>query len=140
MEENLKIAMEKNDPRTDERLETVLRLFPDKKQFWKKEAGLLSGGQKQILSIARSYMNNNELLLIDEPSKGLAPIVVEKVMAFIENLKKETTIILVEQNFIVASTVGDCFYMIDDGKTVASGLMTDLIKDEEMKRKYLGIA
>lgn len=140
VEENLKIAMEKNDPRTDERLETVLRLFPDLKQFWKKEAGLLSGGQKQMLSIARSYMNNNELLLIDEPSKGLAPIVVEKVMAFIENLKKETTIILVEQNFIVASTVGDCFYMIDDGKTVASGLMTDLIKDEEMKRKYLGIA
>jgi len=100
----------------------------------------LSGGQKQILSIARSYMNNNELLLIDEPSKGLAPIVVEKVMAFIENLKKETTIILVEQIFIVASTVGDRFYLIDAGKTVASGQMTDLIKDEEMKRKYLGIA
>ena len=101
MEENLKIAMEKNDPRTDECLETVLCLFLDQKTVLEKEAGLLSGGQKQILSIARSYMNNNELLLIDEPSKGLAPIVVEKVMAFIENLKKETTIILVEQIFIV---------------------------------------
>lgn len=140
VEENLKLAMEKKDDRAGKRLETVLRLFPDLKEFWKKEASFLSGGQKQMLAIARSYLNNNELLLIDEPSKGLAPIVVEKVMAFVENLKKETTIVLVEQNFIVASTVGDCFYMIDDGKTVASGLMEELIADEEMKRKYLGIA
>lgn len=93
-----------------------------------------------MLSIARSYLNDNELLLIDEPSKGLAPIIVEKVMNFIDEMKEETTIVLVEQNFFMASSIGDRFSIIDDGKTVASGSMKDLIGDEFMKRKYLGIA
>ncbi len=115
-------------------------MFPDLKKFWKKPGGLLSGGQKQMLSIARAYVNDSELLLIDEPSKGLAPIMVEKVMESIMQMKERTTIVLVEQNFMMASTIGDRFYIIDDGRTVKSGNMNVLKEDEEMRRKYLGIA
>jgi branched-chain amino acid transport system ATP-binding protein len=140
VEENMKVAIQKENEETNQRLEYILNLFPDLKRFWKKPGGLLSGGQKQMLSIARAYVNENELLLIDEPSKGLAPIVVEKVMESIMQMKEQTTIVLVEQNFYMASTIGDCFYIIDDGRSVSNGLMKQLKEDEEMKRKYLGIA
>jgi branched-chain amino acid transport system ATP-binding protein len=140
VEENMKVAIQKENEETNKRLEYILNLFPDLKKFWKKPGGLLSGGQKQMLSIARAYVNDNEMLLIDEPSKGLAPIVVEKVMESILQMKDQTTIVLVEQNFMMASTIGDCFYIIDDGRTVSTGTMKQLKEDEEMKRKYLGIA
>jgi branched-chain amino acid transport system ATP-binding protein len=140
VEENMKVAIQKENEETNKRLDYILNLFPDLKKFWKKPGGLLSGGQKQMLSIARAYVNDNELLLIDEPSKGLAPIVVEKVMESILQMKDQTTIVLVEQNFMMASTIGDCFYIIDDGRTVSTGTMKQLKEDEEMKRKYLGIA
>jgi branched-chain amino acid transport system ATP-binding protein len=140
VEENMKVAIQKENEETHKRLDYILNLFPDLKKFWKKPGGLLSGGQKQMLSIARAYVNENELLLIDEPSKGLAPIVVEKVMESILQMKEQTTIVLVEQNFMMASTIGDCFYIIDDGRTVSNGTMKQLKEDEEMKRKYLGIA
>ncbi|UII56925.1 ABC transporter ATP-binding protein [Cytobacillus spongiae] len=140
VEENIKVAITKETDDTREKLSYILELFPDLKKFWRKQGGLLSGGQKQMLSIARAYMNNNELLLIDEPSKGLAPIVVEKVMESIIQMKDTTTIVLVEQNFMMASTIGDRFYIIDDGKTATSGEMKQLKEDKEMRRKYLGIA
>ncbi|MDQ0975423.1 branched-chain amino acid transport system ATP-binding protein [Neobacillus niacini] len=140
VEENMKVAIQKENEETNKRLEYILNLFPDLKKFWKKPGGLLSGGQKQMLSIARAYVNDNQLLLIDEPSKGLAPIVVEKVMESILQMKDQTTIVLVEQNFMMASTIGDYFYIIDDGRTVSAGPMKQLKEDEEMKRKYLGIA
>lgn len=140
VEENMKVAMKDEKDKTKESLEYILDLFPDLKKFWKKPGGLLSGGQKQMLAIARAYVNDNELLLIDEPSKGLAPIVVEKVMESIMEMKDKTTIVLVEQNFMMASTVGDCFYIIDDGRTVKNGSMEILREDDEMRRKYLGIA
>jgi branched-chain amino acid transport system ATP-binding protein len=140
VEENMRVAIQKENEETNKRLDYILNLFPDLKKFWKKPGGLLSGGQKQMLSIARAYVNENELLLIDEPSKGLAPIVVEKVMESILQMKDQTTIVLVEQNFMMASTIGDCFYIIDDGRTVTYGSMQQLKEDEEMKRKYLGIA
>ncbi|WP_043931410.1 ABC transporter ATP-binding protein [Bacillus sp. EB01] len=140
VEENIKVAIKKDNEITQKRLSYILDLFPDLKKFWKKPGGLLSGGQKQMLSIARAYVNDNELLLIDEPSKGLAPIVVEKVMDSIQQMKETTTIILVEQNFMMASTIGDSFYIVDDGRTVSSGPMNVLREDEEMRRKFLGIA
>ena len=140
VEENMKVAMQKQDDETLKRLDWILNLFPDLKTFWKKAGGHLSGGQKQMLSIARAYVNNSKLLLIDEPSKGLAPIVVEKVMESIEEMKKETTIVLVEQNFYMASTIGDTFYIIDDGKTVHNGKMEELKEDEVLRKRYLGIA
>lgn len=139
VEENMRVAMRKEDDATLERQEYLLQLFPDLKKYWKKDGGYLSGGQKQMLAMARAFVNEAELLLIDEPSKGLAPIVVEKVMEAMNEMKKDTTIILVEQNFLMASQIGDTYTLIDEGKTVASGLMTELIQDDELQHKYLGI-
>ena len=140
VEENIKVAMKKKGDETLERLDWILNLFPDLKKFWKKNGGHLSGGQKQMLSIARAYVNENDMLLIDEPSKGLAPIIVEKVMESIQQMKEKTTVVLVEQNFMMASTIGDRFYIIDDGHSVHSGAMEELKQNEELKRQYLGIA
>lgn len=139
VEENIKVAMRKEDDAAHARKEFVLELFPDLKTYWKKEGGNLSGGQKQMLSMARAFVNDSKLLLIDEPSKGLAPVVIGKVMEAIIEMKKQTSIILVEQNFMMASRIGDTYSLIDDGATVQSGQMSDLILNEELKRKYLGI-
>lgn len=140
VEENIKLAIRKQDVATKERLEFVLYLFPDLQIAWKRKGGNLSGGQKQMLSIARAFVNDNKLLLIDEPSKGLAPIVVEKVMDAIRELKKRTTIVLVEQNFLMASGIGDEVFLLDDGHTVYRGTMAAVQENEELKKKYLGIA
>lgn len=140
IEENLKLAMQKTDDAALERRDWMLDLFPDLKTFWKKQSGFLSGGQKQMLAIARAYVNDNELLLIDEPSKGLAPIMVEKVMGAIREMKDRVTVVLVEQNFYMASTIGDCYYIIDDGRTVHAGMMEELKANEALKKEYLGIA
>ncbi|MEL4024682.1 ABC transporter ATP-binding protein [Lysinibacillus endophyticus] len=139
VEENLKVAIRKETPEIMEKQEYVLNLFPDLKKFWKKAGGNLSGGQKQMLAMARAFVNDSKLLLIDEPSKGLAPIVIEKVMEAIVEMKKQTTIVLVEQNFLMASNIGDTYTLIDDGRTVRSGEMSELIQNDELKQKYLGI-
>ncbi|MGN7478865.1 ATP-binding cassette domain-containing protein [Solibacillus silvestris] len=113
----------------------TIQLFPD----LKKQGGNLSGGKMQMLAMARAFVNDSKLLLIDEPSKGLASIVIEKVIEDITKMKKHTSIVLVEQNFMVASKIGDIFTLIDDGRTVQSGKMQGLIEGEQLKRKYLGI-
>jgi len=140
VEENMKLAIRKQDDATLEKQEWVLELFPDLRTFWKRKSGLLSGGQKQMLAMARAYVNDNELLLIDEPSKGLAPIVVEKVMQAIEQMKSKTTVLLVEQNFFMASMIGDRFYIMDEGRIVHQGGMQELKDDPESRKTYLGIA
>lgn len=139
VEENMKVAIRKESDATMQKQVYILELFPDLKKFWKKQGGNLSGGQKQMLAMARAFVNDSKLLLIDEPSKGLAPIVIEKVMEAITEMKKHTSIVLVEQNFMMASKIGDTFTLIDDGRTVQSGEMQGLIEDEQLKRKYLGI-
>lgn len=139
VEENMKVAMRIENDEAFKRQDYVLGLFPDLKTFWKKDAGHLSGGQKQMLAMARAFVNDSKLILIDEPSKGLAPIVIETVMEAISEMKKSTTIVLVEQNFFMASRIGDTYTLIDDGETVHAGMMKDLIQNEELKRKYLGI-
>ncbi len=121
------------------RLDFCIDLFPDMRRFLKQKAGTLSGGQQQMVAISRGLMVDNKMLLIDEPSKGLAPIVVKAVMDALEKLKTHITILLVEQNFTMASTVGDYFYLIDDGHNVTDGLMTQLIADKDLTRQYLGV-
>ena len=138
-EENMKVAIREETESVMQKQAYILDLFPDLKTFWKKHGGDLSGGQKQMLAMARAFVNDSKLLLIDEPSKGLAPIVVEKVMEAITEMKKHTSIVLVEQNFMMASKIGDTFTLIDDGRTVQTGPMEVLVEDEQLKRKYLGI-
>jgi len=140
VEENFRVAMLQEDGKSREMMETIFEIFPDLKKFWKAKAGILSGGQKQMLAIARPLVNRNELLLIDEPSKGLAPIVIDHLIDSINKLKEYSVIILVEQNFYMASNLGDDFYLFDDGKTVHKGEMKELVQNEELKKRYLGIS
>ncbi len=140
VEENFRVAMLQEDEKSREMMETIFEIFPDLKRFWKAKAGILSGGQKQMLAIARPLVNRNELLLIDEPSKGLAPVVIDHLIDSINKLKEYTVMILVEQNFYMASNLGDDFYLFDDGKTVHKGEMKELVQNEELKKKYLGIS
>jgi branched-chain amino acid transport system ATP-binding protein len=140
VEENFRVAMLEENENTRKRLDMIFEIFPDLRRFWKSKAGILSGGQKQMLAIARPLINPNELLLIDEPSKGLAPIVVDHLIEAFHRLREHTVIILVEQNFYMASQIGTHFYLFDDGRTVHHGRMVELIQNEEMKNKYLGIS
>lgn len=140
IEETLNLARINSTGEKEGKLEWMLELFPDLKVYWRKKSGLLSGGQKQMLAIARAYINGDGLLLIDEPSKGLSPIMVEKLMESILKMKRKTTILLVEQNFLMASEIGDYYYIMDDGQIVHEGWMQDLKKDKETSQKYLGIA
>ncbi|MBT8351545.1 MAG: ABC transporter ATP-binding protein [Deltaproteobacteria bacterium] len=140
VEENMQVAMLKEDNETAERLDGTLEMFADLKKFWKAKAGTLSGGQKQMLAIARAIVNDTSLLLIDEPTKGLAPIIINALIEAINQIKKHSVVILVEQNFYMASSVGDDFYILDDGKVVQNGLMQELVQNEEMQSKYLGIS
>ncbi len=139
VEENLKIAeRKKND--LAQRSEMIFGLFPDLKKFIKLPAGQLSGGQQQMLAIARALVPDNRLLLIDEPSEGLAPILIEQLMESIRRLSAHTTILLVEQNFRMASQLADNYYLIDDGKSVKHGVMKDLVNDRATVQRYLGAA
>ena len=139
VDENLRVATLSDGPESCQRLEQIFALFPDLQRFRRAPAGTLSGGQKQMLSIARAFVNPNRLLLIDEPSKGLAPIIVEHLVEALRTMKEHATVLLVEQNFAMARALGDWFYLIDDGRTVHSGPMEALVDDAALKKRYLGI-
>jgi len=139
VEENFRLAMLEENEQTWGNMETIFELFPDLKKFWRTRAGLLSGGQKQMLAIARAFVSDHQILLIDEPSKGLAPIVVEHLGEALNQIKDKTTVILVEQNFYMACQVGTDYFILDDGRVVHQGLMEELKDDHELKQKYLGI-
>ncbi|NQU15522.1 MAG: ATP-binding cassette domain-containing protein, partial [Desulfobacteraceae bacterium] len=140
VEENMRVAMLVEDEATARRLDRTLEMFADLKKFWKAKAGNLSGGQKQMLAIARAIVNDTSLLLIDEPSKGLAPIIVDAVIGAINQIKEHSVVVLVEQNFYMASSVGDYFFILDDGMVAHSGHVEALIQDEALQSKYLGIS
>ncbi|MES2991322.1 MAG: ABC transporter ATP-binding protein [Pseudomonadota bacterium] len=123
------------------RLEWLFGLFPALKKFWLYPAGKLSGGQKQMLAIARAMVEEQRLLLIDEPSKGLAPAIVQNLIAALRELKStQTTVLLVEQNFAVAKALGDHVAVMDDGRVVHAGAMAELSEDESLQQKFLGLS
>ena len=123
------------------RLEWLFGLFPALKKFWLHPAGKLSGGQKQMLAIARAMVEEQRLLLIDEPSKGLAPAIVQNLIAALRELKRSrTTVLMVEQNFGVASALGDHVAVMDDGRVVHRGAMAGLVEDEGLQQRLLGLS
>jgi branched-chain amino acid transport system ATP-binding protein len=137
--ENLEIAgRERGD--YEQNIDFIFELFPDLKRLFTLPGGNLSGGQQQMLSIARALVPDNRLLLIDEPSEGLAPVIIEQLMRAIQRLSDEKTVLLVEQNFRVASKLADRYVIIDEGHSVASGAMADLVQDEALVQHYLGVA
>ena len=140
VQENLALAA-RNGPLDDSRLDWIFRFFPALKKFWFLPAGLLSGGQKQMLAISRSIVEPRKLLLIDEPTKGLAPAIINNLIeAFSELKKTDTTILLVEQNFHAARALGDSVAVMDSGRIVHTGRMAELAANEDMQKKLLGLS
>jgi branched-chain amino acid transport system ATP-binding protein len=139
VEENLKIAERVKGEYLRKR-DFIFDLFPDLKRFLAIPGTRLSGGQQQMLSIARALVADNKLLLIDEPSEGLAPVIIENMMAVIRELSKESTVVLVEQNFLVASKLAENYVIIEEGRSVKNGSMQELIADKATIHKYLGAA
>jgi branched-chain amino acid transport system ATP-binding protein len=138
--ENLTLAA-RDGPVEERRLDWVFGFFPALKKFWHLPAGHLSGGQKQMLAIARAIIEPKKLLLVDEPTKGLAPaIIAHMVEAFRELKRTDTTILLVEQNFNFARTLGDTVAVMDSGRIVHTGSMKDLADDEAQQQKLLGLS
>ena len=124
-----------------QRLNWLFGLFPALRTFWLHPAGKLSGGQKQMLAIARAMIEPRRLLLIDEPSKGLAPAIVQNLIAALRELRfTQTTVLLVEQNFSVARALGDQVAVMDGGRVVHAGEMAELAGDEALQQRLLGFS
>ena len=137
--ENLRIA-ERQKGDFERKEQFIFELFPDLKRLIKLPGTNLSGGQQQMLAVARALVPDNELLLIDEPSEGLAPVIIEQMMAAIQQLSAHSTVLLVEQNFVVASKLAQRYVIVDEGQSVKQGLMSDLAQDRETIHRYLGAA
>lgn len=142
--ENLLLAARKARTLSDidsARLDWIFDRFPAMKKFWLHPAGKLSGGQKQMLAVSRAIIEPRELLLIDEPSKGLAPVMIQSMIQAFKALKEQhTTILLVEQNFNFARQLGDAVAVMDDGRVVHRGAMAELAADEDMQARLLGLS
>jgi branched-chain amino acid transport system ATP-binding protein len=123
------------------RLQWIFSLFPAVEKFWNHPAGKLSGGQKQMLAVARAIVEPRELLIVDEPSKGLAPAIINNMIDAFAQLKASgVTILLVEQNINFAIRLGDSVAVMDNGRVVHSGTMQALADDKVMQRSLLGLA
>ncbi len=137
--ENMLLAA-RSGPMDESRLEWIFGLFPALKKFWDTPAGALSGGQKQMLAIGRALIEPRRLLLIDEPTKGLAPAVIQHMIDALLELKRNAiTVLLVEQNFHFARSLGDTVHILDDGKVVHRASMAELVDDEATQRRHLGL-
>ena len=139
VEENLRIA-ERRKGDFARRKDMIFSLFPDLARLIDLPGTKLSGGQQQMLAVGRALVPENHLLLIDEPSEGLAPVLIQQMMEAIKELSANTTVLLVEQNFIVASRLASSYVIIEEGSSVASGAMEDLVGDDETIKRYLGAA
>ena len=140
VEENLQMgAFVAKKDRIEPNLEYVYEQFPRLKERTRQIAGTLSGGEQQMLAMGRALMSDPELLMLDEPSMGLAPILVDQIFEIIKNLNKAgTTILLVEQNAQMALSVADRAYVIETGKIALSGTGEELAKSDEVRKAYLG--
>ncbi len=123
------------------RLEWIFKLFPAVEKFWNHPAGKLSGGQKQMVAVSRAIVEPRDLLIVDEPSKGLAPAIINNMIDAFDQLKRSgVTILLVEQNINFAKRLGDTVAVMDNGKVVHAGSMAALAADEALQRSLLGLA
>lgn len=137
--ENLILAAV-NGPMDEARLQWILDLFPPLKKFWHKPAGTLSGGQKQMLAIARAVIEPRDLLLVDEPTKGLAPAIINDLADAFEQLKaQQVSILLVEQNFNFSRRLGQTVAVMNDGAVVHAGTMAELAENDELQQDLLGL-
>ncbi|WP_430505835.1 ABC transporter ATP-binding protein [Haloparvum sp. PAK95] len=136
VDENVRIATPEPDM-VEAAYETAYSTFPELKSHREKDAGDLSGGQQQMVAIARGLVGDNDLLLVDEPSEGLAPQIVESVAEALRSVSTETTILLVEQNFPLAMDLADRYYLIDHGTVVDSGDTEGVTQEDETIRRYL---
>ncbi|SFD54336.1 amino acid/amide ABC transporter ATP-binding protein 2, HAAT family [Sulfitobacter brevis] len=139
VEENLVLATAKGkfDPA---RLKNIYALFPALEKFWTKQAWSLSGGQKQMLAVARAIIEPRALILIDEPTKGLAPSIVAAMADAFREISQSATILLVEQNFHFARSIGSNMAVIEDGRVVHSGAMADFAADKALQNKLLSLS
>ncbi|MDQ1260544.1 MAG: branched-chain amino acid transport system ATP-binding protein [Pseudomonadota bacterium] len=125
----------------ESRLQWIFQLFPAVHKFWNHPAGKLSGGQKQMLAVSRAIVEPRELLIVDEPSKGLAPAIINNMIDAFDQLKKSgVTILLVEQNINFAKRLGDTVAVMDNGRVVHASSMADLAADEALQQSLLGLA
>lgn len=140
VEENMILAA-RSGKMADDRLDWIFSLFPAMKTFWSLPAGNLSGGQKQMLAVSRAIIEPRKLLIVDEPTKGLAPAIIQSLTDAFEELKKhDTTILLVEQNFAMAKRLGDTVAVMDDGKIMHTGSMADLAADSALQERLMGLS
>jgi len=139
VEENLRMGAFNNDENYEHLRDTMFELFPRIKEKRLQMGGTLSGGEQQMLAISRALMSEPKVLMLDEPSLGLAPKVVGEVFGTIERLKKEgITILLVEQNAFAALKISDYAYVMENGKIVMQAPASELIGNDEVRKKYLG--
>ena len=122
------------------RLDRIFALFPAMEKFWDKQAHALSGGQKQMLAISRAIIERRDLILIDEPTKGLAPSIIRAMIDAFREIATDTTILLVEQNFLFAKSLGATVAVIDDGRIVHRGSMAELAPDEALQTRLLSLS
>lgn len=139
VEENLILATAKGKFDKN-RLVRIYELFPALETFWTKQAWSLSGGQKQMLAVARAIIEPRELILIDEPTKGLAPAIVDAMADAFREISETTTILLVEQNFEFAKSLGRNVAVIDDGRIAHSGSMVDFVADKALQNRLLSLS
>ena len=140
-EENLLLGayLQKNKAEIKKNLEMVFERFPRIKERRKQLAETLSGGEQQMLAMGRALMSNPKFLMLDEPSMGLAPIIVEEIFEIVQHINKQgTTVLLVEQNANAALAIADRGYVIETGHIVLSGKASDLLHDDAVRQAYLG--